>query len=70
MLFEVVTFRCFSTSALFFTGLSNTIETGWATPTTGLALPGLIVTLFTLSAATVLNWAPALWLSVFCASTL
>lgn len=69
MLFEAVTLSCFSTSALLVTGLSKTIETGIATPTV-LPLGMLIETLFTLSAALVLNCAVALWLSVFWASTL
>lgn len=69
MLFEVVTLSCFSTSALFVTGLSKTSDTGIATPTV-LPLVMLIETLFTLSAALVLNCVVALWLSVFCASTL
>ncbi len=50
MWFEVDTLSAFSTAALSLTGLSNTIDSGCATPTV-VFLPGASVSLFTLSAA-------------------
>lgn len=54
MSFEVVTLSAFSTAALFFTGWSNTMDSGWAMPTV-VFLPGARVSLFTLPVAAVVN---------------
>lgn len=54
MLFEVETLSAFSTAALFFTGWSNTMDSGWAMPTV-VFLPGARVSLFTVPAAAVVN---------------